>query len=406
LHHGAANGRAVDKQPRGFRLRLRAASALTLTAPGLSEHDLVGLALLELIAGDLLAHRILRAGLSPPRPYPKPCIRPLRPCFWSLMPYWAVLRSAPGHDILAYEGVCRAGFETFTPKIRTRVGGRWRTNPLFGCYFFARVVDQWRVLERTIGVLSVVKSAGVPARCPDEEIATLIARSDPDGVIRLSSRLTPQALVRRTFEPCAEVAITDGPFRGFAALHTGMSTRDREMVPIDLLGRKTTVGVPAGLRGRRHHEPGGTHRAARRHRRAGDLARYGTGAGRPLAHAPGREAWQRPRSSPAAGRADERGQETWGFPPRQAKVRRPNAFAAKTAEQRLLRAMADNPGLSVVALANAAGSSRSATGDRLRQLAPRGTVEKDSAGRWKLKREESRQPTHGEELGPQQPSPN
>jgi DNA-binding IclR family transcriptional regulator len=68
--------------------------------------------------------------------------------------------------------------------------------------------------------------------------------------------------------------------------------------------------------------------------------------------------------------------------------------------------MADNPGLSVVALANAAGSSRSATGDRLRQLAARGTVEKDSAGRWKLKKEESRQPTHGEELGPQQPSPN
>jgi hypothetical protein len=312
-------------------------------------------------------------------------------------------RPRPRHSGL--RGVCRAGFETFTPKIRTRVGGRWRTNPLFGCYFFARVVDQWRVLERTIGVLSVVKSAGVPARCPDEEIATLIARSDPDGVIRLSSRLTPQAVVRRTFEPCAEVAITDGPFRGFAALHTGVDARpgngaDRPARPQDD-GR-----VPAGLRGRRHHEPGATHRAARRHRRASDLARYGTGSGRPLAHAPGREAWQRPRSSPAAGRADERGQETWGFPPRQAKVRRPNAFAAKTAEQRLLRAMADNPGLSVVALANAAGSSRSATGDRLRRLAARGTVEKDSAGRWKLKREESRQPTHGEELGPQQPSPN
>jgi hypothetical protein len=58
---------------------------------------------------------------------------------------------------------------------------RWKTNPLFGCYFFTRIVDQWRVLERTVGVLSVVKAAGLPARCPDEEIATLIARSDPDG---------------------------------------------------------------------------------------------------------------------------------------------------------------------------------------------------------------------------------
>jgi hypothetical protein len=116
------------------------------------------------------------------------------------MPYWTVLRSAPGHDVLAYEGVVCAGFEIFTPKIRTRVGARWRTSPLFGCYF-ARVIDQWRVLERTIGVLSVVKAAGLPARCPDEEIATLIARSDADGIIRLSSSLTAQSVVRRAYEP-------------------------------------------------------------------------------------------------------------------------------------------------------------------------------------------------------------
>jgi len=36
--------------------------------------------------------------------------------------------------------------------------------------------------------------------------------------------------------------------------------------------------------------------------------------------------------------------------------------------------MRGNPGLSVVALANAAGSSRSATGERLRQMALRGVL--------------------------------
>jgi transcription antitermination factor NusG len=87
----------------------------------------------------------------------------------------------------------------------------------------------------------------VPARCPDAEIAALIERSDADGVIRLSSSLTPQAVVRRAFEPGAPVLIGEGPFRDFQALHTGMSTRDREMVLIDLLGRKTTVGVPTGF---------------------------------------------------------------------------------------------------------------------------------------------------------------
>jgi hypothetical protein len=64
--------------------------------------------------------------------------------------------------------------------------------------------------------------------------------------------------------------------------------------------------------------------------------------------------------------------------------------STKTAERKLLAAMADNPGLSVIALANAAGSSRSATGERLRQMALRGLVEKDLTGRWKLKGEEPR----------------
>jgi hypothetical protein len=92
--------------------------------------------------------------------------------------------------------------------------------------------------------------------------------------------------------------------------------------------------------------------------------------------------------------------------PRSAKAgQRKSTFSAKTAERKLLAAMRDNPGLSVIALANAAGSSRSATGERLRQLALRGLVEKDATGRWKLKGEEPRQPTQGEEQGPQQPSP-
>lgn len=163
------------------------------------------------------------------------------------MPYWTVRRSAPGHDVLAYEGVVRAGYEIFTPKIRIRVGKRWKTNPLFGCYFFVRVVDQWRALERTIGVLCVVKAAGMPAKCPDEEIATLIARSDADGVIRLSSSLTSQSVVRRAYEPGAKVAIADGPFRGFNGLHTGMTTRDRELVLINILGASRPVEIAAGL---------------------------------------------------------------------------------------------------------------------------------------------------------------
>jgi Winged helix-turn-helix DNA-binding len=76
---------------------------------------------------------------------------------------------------------------------------------------------------------------------------------------------------------------------------------------------------------------------------------------------------------------------------------------AQGAERKLLAAMRDNPGLSVIALANAAGSSRSATGERLRQMAARGVVEKDLTGRWKLKSEEARTPLPGPIEGPTSP---
>ena len=88
--------------------------------------------------------------------------------------------------------------------------------------------------------------------------------------------------------------------------------------------------------------------------------------------------------------------------PRPLKVqvaRRAKPTSAKTAERKLIAAMRDNPGLSVTALANAAGSSRSAAGERLRQMALRGLVTKDITGRWKLKEEEPHPPD------PPQPSP-
>ena len=52
--------------------------------------------------------------------------------------------------------------------------------------------------------------------------------------------------------------------------------------------------------------------------------------------------------------------------------------------------MRDNPGLSVNALANAANASRSATGERLRQLGRRGVIEEGGDGQWRLTGEEAR----------------
>jgi transcription antitermination factor NusG len=161
------------------------------------------------------------------------------------MAYWAVVRAIPQHERLAAESVGRAGFETFIPRIRARSGSRWRTIPLFGVYFFARIEDRWRAIERAMGVLDVVKFGAAPARCPDEEIAKLIARADPDGVVRLQAR--PPSASSRTFAPGAHVAIANGPFAGLDAIHTGMTAHERELVLLHILGARRPVEIAAGL---------------------------------------------------------------------------------------------------------------------------------------------------------------
>ena len=56
------------------------------------------------------------------------------------MPFWAVARAAAHRETFAAERIGEAGFEVFVPKIRERVGLRWRVAPLFRGYIFARVV--------------------------------------------------------------------------------------------------------------------------------------------------------------------------------------------------------------------------------------------------------------------------
>jgi transcriptional antiterminator RfaH len=127
------------------------------------------------------------------------------------------------------------GYETFVPKTKVLIGARWRAAPLFVGYFFVRIVDRWRVIERTIGVLGLVKFGDTPARCPDAEIAKLRTRADADGLIRLPWRRIGD-----------RVRIVDGPFTGVDGLYAGMSARDRELVLISLLGRQTKVELRPG----------------------------------------------------------------------------------------------------------------------------------------------------------------
>ena len=134
------------------------------------------------------------------------------------------------------------GFEVFLPLVQTKRASQ----PLFSGYFFCRIVDRWRSINSTFGVLCLVRVGDCPARCPDHEIDSLKAMIDGHGFVRLPE-VREASPVRRKTAIGTSVKVTAGPFGGMSGLYAGQSTRERELILLNLLGRQTPVTIAAGL---------------------------------------------------------------------------------------------------------------------------------------------------------------
>jgi transcriptional antiterminator RfaH len=152
------------------------------------------------------------------------------------MGYWAVARTLVRREKFAADHLEGAGFETFAPKTTT--------GPLFPGYLFVRIGDVWRAIDRTIGVLELVKFGEAPARCPEREVEALMDRVDPDGLIRLPD--PPKPARRKAIPIGAKVKIASGPFRGLTGIYAGQTPRERERILLNLLGGQRPVELPIG----------------------------------------------------------------------------------------------------------------------------------------------------------------
>ena len=156
------------------------------------------------------------------------------------MPFWSVVRSLPKREVFAAEQLGLRGYETFLPLVPTKRASA----PLFAGYFFIRIIEQWRVVNRTLGVLCLVRVGDCPARCPDNEIERLKAMIDGHGFVRLPDR-------PRSPPPRFKIAMQGenylpGLSQGVAALHAGLSAAEKEILLIGMLGA-TPGCVPAHL---------------------------------------------------------------------------------------------------------------------------------------------------------------
>ena len=296
--------------------------------------------------------------------------------------FWGVVRSLPKREAFAAERLrMDHGFEVFLPLVQTQRASA----PLFAGYFFCRIFDRWRSINSTFGVLCLVRTGDCPARCPDHEIDRLRAMIDGHGFVRLPG--APATPAGRKITVGAKVRITAGPFGGMSGLYAGQSTRERELVLLNVLGGQRPVSIAGNLVVPQRHvdDPGGAYPAARRDRPDAGLAGQHPRASGPMARA---EA-QRARSSPPVPAPTPAAAPTPHSTALKPRERHDNPAHARAAERKLLAAMRERPGLSA-SLAKIVGAGVSATKERLRRMGAQELIEKAPDGRWQVKAEEPR----------------
>jgi len=152
------------------------------------------------------------------------------------MSYWAVARLAPHQERLALNHLCRAGFETYLPRIRERRISHGRKielrPPLFVGYCFLTIEAQWHAARWSVGVIGLIMDGIKPARVADSVIAEIRAR-ERGGLIELPRR--------EEFRMGEAVRVRGGPFSGQLGLYQGQRPHERVLVLLALLGGQQRV---------------------------------------------------------------------------------------------------------------------------------------------------------------------
>lgn len=157
---------------------------------------------------------------------------------------WYLIHTKPSGEPLAESNLSRQGYEVYLPRLAQAVrrGGEWRDRiaALFPRYMFLRLNEGTQALNpvrSTVGVTGIVRFGSRFTTVPDQVVATLRARADPDtGLHRLSRRGQPA--------PGASVRIGGGLFDGLEGVFEREAGSDRVIVLLKLLGQDVSVCVP------------------------------------------------------------------------------------------------------------------------------------------------------------------
>lgn len=159
---------------------------------------------------------------------------------------WHVVQVHVRAESKAQAHLSRQCFETYLPRHLKRRRHARRTDtvaaPLFPSYLFVRfnpLIQRWRSIHSTIGVVRLVCNGDAPAILDQAVIDGLKSRENEQGFIQLDRQ--PQ------FAPRDKVRVCEGALYDCLGLFEGMSDRDRVVILLDILGRKVRVVLDEGF---------------------------------------------------------------------------------------------------------------------------------------------------------------
>jgi transcriptional antiterminator RfaH len=162
---------------------------------------------------------------------------------------WFAIQTRVGKESYARAQFERQAFEVYLPRILQRCShaGKisWQERPFFPGYLFLHLAPEeqrWTTIRSTYGAIGATRFGNCYPPVPDTVIQALQMRHNDSGLISL-----PSSGPELPFKVGEKVRVIHGPMSDIEAVFQCMKGRDRVLVLMNLLGRRSKVELPVEL---------------------------------------------------------------------------------------------------------------------------------------------------------------
>lgn len=155
---------------------------------------------------------------------------------------WYLVHTKPRQEAIALTHLERQGYPCYLPRLAVEKIRRGKAQvvqeALFPRYLFVRLDasgqgQSWSPIRSTLGVSTLVRFGGQPAKVDDALVDLLRGREH-------------ERPLQTLFEPGDAVVITQGPFAGLEAIYQTADAERRTMILLEILSRPVLMRVETG----------------------------------------------------------------------------------------------------------------------------------------------------------------